>query len=198
MCVSWSRIECCRRFSSTRFVLLPTGPLNAQTRVTTPLGNDAIYRILFYIPPWHALDYNIIKVAVLEYLDTLDGPMPHKNPEVRREYDRKRRELRRLLKTDPKAAEVRAKELEAEKIARRNQVKDSPKQETASAPQPTTRRKKLRNPDAESRKKFNENRARGKRTCGEEACTTVLSVYNTEDYCAIHAPARNRDSKIFV
>jgi hypothetical protein len=175
-------------------LLLPTGSLDAQTRVTTPFGNDAIYRIVFHIPPWHASDYNITKVVVLEYLGTLGDPMPHKNPEDRREYDRKRRELRRLLKADPKAGETRAKELEAEKIARRN----NPAAKTPETPTAPVKRRKSRNPDTESRKKVDDNRARGKRICGEEACTTVLSVYNTEDYCAIHAPARNRDTKIFM
>lgn len=31
--------------------------------------------------------------------------------------------------------------------------------------------------------------------CGHEECNTVLSKYNTENYCAIHAPAYNLKGK---
>ena len=33
--------------------------------------------------------------------------------------------------------------------------------------------------------------ASGVLRCGHEGCTTILSRYNTEEYCAIHAPAYN-------
>jgi hypothetical protein len=33
--------------------------------------------------------------------------------------------------------------------------------------------------------------ASGALRCGHEGCTTILSRYNTEEYCAIHAPAYN-------
>jgi hypothetical protein len=123
--------------------------------------------------------------------------MPHKNPEARREYDRKRRELKRLLKVDPKAAVAKEKELEAEKLARRaNAIETRKKTKPASAPRP--RRRKSRDPEREAKLRADEMRAKGRRVCGEEACTTILSVYNTEDYCALHAPSRNRDIRQFL
>jgi len=140
------------------------------------------------------------QVGVPEYGATIDDLMPHKNPEARREYDRKRRELKRLLKTDPKAAAVKEKELEKEKVARRTNAINARKASREMSPKAPARprRRKSRDPEREARLRAEEIRAKGRRICGEEACTTVLSVYNTEDYCAIHAPSHNRDIKVFL
>lgn len=108
--------------------------------------------------------------------------MPYKDKEKRRQRDRERRELKRLMAGKSTVlVEEKKKEMAEATRARRSEASKAPRTKRTRLPRSRDPQKRV-----EIRKQ-----ALGKRRCGEDGCTTILSVYNTESYCAIHAPAYN-------
>lgn len=108
--------------------------------------------------------------------------MPYKDKEKRRQRDRERRELKRLMAGESTVlVEQKKKEMADATRARRSEASKAPR---VKRPRPP----RSRNPQKQAELR---RLALGKRRCGEEGCTTILSSYNTESYCAIHAPAYN-------